>query len=479
MRHEQISAALEKWFGAGSTREQPLYLVGGTVRDLLLGQSPHDLDLVCRNAREIASDIARRNHASLVFMEKKPGEPCYRVIDRTCPDAFIDLAEMRGRDIHEDLYHRDFTINAMALEIRDGGAYGDLIDMLHGAEDIRMNVVRMVSDRALVSDPLRILRAVRHAATLHFSIEEATLSEMKNRAGLLRGVSAERVWAELLLILETDRSAYYFRKMDELGILEVLFPEIMPMKACTQNGYHHKDVWEHSLLVMENVEHILSDLAGFFGDVSSSVADYLAAGTSSLVKLASLLHDVGKPDTKGVRPDSRITFRRHHKVGADIAQAVCERLRMPNRSRDLVVRIVREHLRPLVLSSFRTESSALLRWFGKMRDDAVPVLVLGMADVMSSLGPESGAEYREQVITWIQESMLAYFGSIRQRIASPLLITGDDLIAMGMKPGIALGKLISRLRFAQDSGKINSREEALCAAREMIRDRPEGRQPPA
>jgi putative nucleotidyltransferase with HDIG domain len=285
--------------------------------------------------------------------------------------------------------------------------------------------------------------------------------------------------AELLLILETDRSACSFRKMDELGILEVLFPEIMPMKACAQNGYHHKDVWEHSLLVMENVEHILSDLAGFFGDVSSSVADSLAAGTSSLVKLASLLHDVGKPDTKGVRPDSRITFRGHDKVGAGIAQAVCKRLRMPNRSRDLVVRIVREHLRPLVLSSFGTESSALVRWFGKMRDDAIPVLILGMADVMSSLGPESGAEYRERIIAWIQESMLAYFGSIRQKLASPLLVTGDDLIAMGMKPGIALGKLISRLRFAQDSGKISSREEALCAARELIRDRPERRQPPA
>jgi len=475
MRHEQISAALKKWFGAGSAGGHPLYLVGGTVRDLLLGLGPNDLDLVCRDAGELASDIARRNNASLVSMEKKPGEPCYRVVDRTHPDAFIDLAEMRGRDIREDLYQRDFTINAMALEIREGGAFGDLIDVLQGQEDIRMHVVRMVSDQALVSDPLRIIRAVRHAAALQFSIEEATLSEMRERAGLLTGVSAERVLAELLLILETDQSTRYFRQMDELGILAVLFPEIAPMKTCAQNGYHHKDVWEHSLLVMESVEYVLSGLAGHFGDISSFVAESLAAGTSSLVKLASLFHDVGKPVTKGLRPDGRITFHKHDKVGADIAKTVCERLKMPNRSRDLVVRMVREHLRPLVLSSLGTKSSALVRWFEKMRDDAVPVLVLGMADVMSSLGPASGAEYRQQVIAWIQESMQSYFGFLRRRISEPLLITGDDLIAMGMKPGIELGKIISRLRFAQDCGKVTSRDEALSAARKMISERPEGR----
>ncbi len=477
MRHEQISAALAKWFGAGSTCGQPLYLVGGTVRDLLLGQSPRDLDLVCRNAKEVASDIARRNNASLVSMEKKPGEPCYRVIDRACPNAFIDLAEMRGKDIRDDLHQRDFTINAMALEIREGGVFGELVDVLQGEEDIRMKTVRMVSDRALVSDPLRIIRAVRHAASLHFAIEEATLREIRNWAGLVTEVSAERVLTELLLILETDRSAGYFRQMDELGILAVLFPEIAPLKTCGQNGYHHRDVWEHSLLVMENVERVLADLAGYFGGISSSVAESLAAGTSSLVKLAALLHDVGKPATKAVLPDGRITFRRHDSVGAGMAKAVCERLRMPNRSRDLVVRMVREHLRPLVLSSFGTKSSALVRWFGRMRDDAVPVLVLGMADVMSSLGPASGAEYRERVITGIKESMHAYFASLRQRITSPLLITGDDLIAMGMQPGIALGKIISRLRFAQDRGKINSREEALCAAREMICELPQGGKP--
>jgi putative nucleotidyltransferase with HDIG domain len=335
----------------------------------------------------------------------------------------------------------------------------------------------MVSDHTLVSDPLRILRAIRHAALLDFSIEEKTLREMHSKAGMLTGVSAERIMVELLLILGAERSSCYFRKMDELGILEVLFPEIVPMKACGQNGYHHKDVWGHSILVMENTEHILHDLPGYFGGVSGPVAENLSAGRTPLLKLASLLHDVGKPATQGVRPDSRITFYGHDKAGADMVRGISERLRMPNWSRDFVVRLVAEHLRLLVLSSPGTRRSAVLRWFRKIRDDAVPVLILGMADVMGSLGPESGDTYRESVIAWAAAGMHDYFSSIKQKIEAPLLVSGDDLIAMGMEPGIALGNLLYRLRFAQDIGKIADREEALCAAREMIRRRSGGKQP--
>jgi len=473
--NDVISVTLEKWLGTAPIRKENLYLVGGTVRDLLLGHFPKDIDLVCRNAKKVASDISKRNNATLVSMEKKPHEPCYRIVDRENPDVFIDIAEMRGNDILEDLKNRDFTMNAMAVEIKGAGTAGELIDPVHGAQDIREKVIRMASDRALVSDPLRILRAIRHAATLNFSIDDATQREMQSSAGLLTCVSAERILTELLLILASKRGALHFGKMDALGILEVLFPEIMPMKVCDQNGYHHKDVWGHSLLVMEKMEGILNDLPEYFGGVSGEIVDNLSSGRIPLLKLASLFHDIGKPVTKGQRPDARITFYGHDKAGADIVRHIAERLRMPNRSRALMVSIVREHLKPLVLSRPETRSTSLVRWFRRLRDDAVPVLILGMADIMSSLGPASGVEYRNGVIAWIQESMHSYFSSLRQKIEAPLLITGDDLIVMGMEPGTVLGNLLYRLRFAQDTGKITSREEALYAAREMIRKRSEGR----
>ncbi|HYQ48420.1 MAG TPA: hypothetical protein VEP69_05090, partial [Thermodesulfovibrionales bacterium] len=233
---EAIAGTLERWFGPAGVGVRQLYLVGGSVRDLLLGHTPKDLDLVCRKARETAADIARHTNASLVPMEKKPDEPCYRIVDRTFPGSYIDLAEMRGRDIAEDLGNRDFTINAMAIEIQNGWSAGRLIDPLQGAEDIRDKKVRMASGRAMTADPLRILRAVRHAAQLDFSIDERTLEEMHAGAGLLVSVSAERVLTELLLILEPGRAAAWFKVMDDIGILPVLFPEIVPMKSCGQNG---------------------------------------------------------------------------------------------------------------------------------------------------------------------------------------------------------------------------------------------------
>ena len=256
--------------------------------------------------------------------------------------------------------------------------------------------------------------------------------------------------------------------MDETGILENVLPEILPMKGCQQNWYHHKDVWEHSLLVMEQVEQILSDLS-CFGDVSGNVRDLLDEEKTVFLKLAGLLHDIGKPSTGGTKPGtSRIIFYGHDKAGAEIMKAVAARLKLSSRTGDFLVGLVAEHLRPLSLSSPKARPAARMRWFRKLNDNAVPALILSIADVMSSLGPESGDDYREHFVDWATESIQEYFGSIKPVLESPLLINGDDLIAMGMKPGIALGNLLYRLRFAQDMGRISSREEALRLAGDMI-----------
>ncbi len=445
-----------------------LYLVGGTVRDLFLRGTPKDIDFVCKDAKKRAVSIAQQMNASLVMMEKKADEPCYRVVDRDHPDQFLDIAEMRGDTIEEDLRRRDFTINAMAIRLHDDGSAGELIDPFHGHQDIQRKIVRMVSKEAFVSDPLRILRAFRFAAAQGFAIDEPTLKALQSNLALLKQVSVERIMAELKCILLTSNSSAWFRQMDDLGILEIIFPEILPMKACEQNWYHHKDVWEHSLLVMEQVEQILSDLS-LFGEASATIADLLDDETTVFLKLAGLLHDIGKPATKGIKPESsRIIFYGHDKTGAEIMKDMAGRLKLSCRSKDFLVRIVSEHLRPLALSLPKATHAARMRWFRRMRDDSVPALILAMADVMSSQGPESGEEYLEHFMVWVAESIREYFDSIKPALESPLLINGNDLIAMGMKPGIALGNILYRLRFAQDLGRITSRQEALEAAQEMV-----------
>ena len=152
--------SLKSWLSCNVATSQPLYLVGGTVRDLLLGDQPKDIDLVCRNAKDFAYRLGRCKNAAVVPMEKKPDEPCYRVIDRAHPDNFLDIAEMRGPTIYDDLGRRDFTINAIASEVREDGTIGPLLDPFSGAVDIERKTIKMTGYGSFVSDPLRILRAL-------------------------------------------------------------------------------------------------------------------------------------------------------------------------------------------------------------------------------------------------------------------------------------------------------------------------------
>lgn len=469
-----FTASLKDWLSRKDIKIPSLYLVGGTVRDLLMNSIPKDIDLVCKNAKEFACSLARVKNAAIVSMEKKPDEPCYRVVNREDRADFLDIAEMRGETIYEDLNNRDFPINAIAIEVKADGAPGGTIDPLRGLQDIERKVIRVINERSFPSDPLRVLRAVRFAATLDFTIEPSTLEDMRTRASLIRSVSGERIMAELLFVLDSPRSSHFFRQMDDLGILESVIPEIMPMKGCAQNGFHHKDVWGHSLLVLENCERIINNLSGYFGDQGPEVSAALEpGGRLPLLKLAALLHDIGKPETRGLDPETgRTTFCRHDEEGARLLALFAERMKMSNQSSDFMVRMVAEHLHILRLSSGKAGKGGdgllqIMKWFRRLGDDSVPAIILSMADVMSALGPEAGDEYREHHINWSKESIRAYYKEIKAMLASPNLVTGDDLLAIGLKPGPELGRVLAEVRDAQDTGEVKSREEALELAKAL------------
>jgi putative nucleotidyltransferase with HDIG domain len=299
---------------------------------------------------------------------------------------------------------------------------------------------------------------------------------MENRAVLLSDASAERVMAELLFVLRSPGSSSFFRQMDLIGILEVVFPEIRAMKGCVQNGFHHKDVWEHSLLVMENCGKITNNPVEYFGDVGAEVQDNLAKNDRlELLKLAALLHDIGKPLTKGLNPDTgRITFYRHDEEGERIIDSMVRRLKMSARDRELLVLLTAEHLHILNLFKKGVKTSTKMRWFRKMRDDSIPAIVLGIADIMSSLGPESGEDYRTDLIARLKKGIHEYYDNIRPKIDAPDLINGRDLISFGMRPGPDMGRILELIRSAQDTGKISNREQGLDMAEKLIAEFQDG-----
>src|SRR3990172_8433540 len=207
--------SLKKWMHKYPGDVPQLFLIGGTVRDMLLNVPPKDIDLTCRGARDFAYNLAAICNAAIVPMEKKPQTPCYRVVDMEDINNYLDIAEIRGETVYDDLQQRDFTINAIALELNRDGSIAGTIDPLNGAQDISNRIIKAVRQDSFASDPLRIIRAFRFSAVLNFDIEPSTLDQIKEFVDLLKTVSGERIFYELLLILGTANSALFINQRSE------------------------------------------------------------------------------------------------------------------------------------------------------------------------------------------------------------------------------------------------------------------------
>ncbi len=285
------------------------------------------------------------------------------------------------------------------------------------------------------------------------------------------------------------------------------------MKGCSQNAFHHKDVWEHSLLSMRNCEDILNGLPAVFGKLSVCHPEFISGSQTipglgdpetmlkqvqhmvrddvgddrdvlfsdgiaanlgrnnrlPLTKLAALLHDVGKPACREVNPDTgRITFYGHDEKGAGLMDEIAERLKMSNRDRDFLNLLIAEHLHVLSLAKHGVKPATKMRWFRKMKDDAIPSVIVAMADVKSTLGPDSITEEREDFLRWSKETIKDYYEVIRKRLERRDLITGRDLITLGMEPGPEMGRILEQIRSAQDTGEVNNGEEAMSMARDLL-----------
>jgi len=330
-------------------------------------------------------------------------------------------------------------------------------------------VIRMCSDAAFVNDPLRILRGIRFAGSYGMEIEKTTLDAMRRYSHLLQNIAVERVLSELFEIFSFAQSARLIALLDDLGGVAAILPETESMRGCTQNNYHHLDVWRHSLAVLENCEVIIGNLNAFFGDASVDVEECLAENDRlPLLKMAALLHDVGKPPTRNVRPGTgRVTFYGHDRVGSEIVRKIAKRFKMAKRDRAFLGSLVAEHLHVLNLSAEDVRPTTRLRLLRKHGDDVIPLIILGMADIKGTLGPQSSPEAISRHVAWSGDIVREYFRSVRRELGREDLLSGKDLIAIGIKPGPGMGEVLRKIREAQDEGKVKSREEALALAKKL------------
>lgn len=452
------------------------FLVGGYVRDGLLGRSSHDIDLtVAGDAIAIGREVAGAFGASFVLLDEQ--HQIARVVLSQNGDRWhLDFAAMRGA-IESDLTQRDFTIDAIALKLGEIGAGWNqvaLIDPLDGVRDLEQSLIRAASNTAFIDDPARLLRAFRLSAQLAFSIDSETEALIRRDREFIADVSSERVRDELGCILETDRAADSIRHLDQLGLLDLIFPEMALTKGVEQPKEHFWNVFEHSLEAVSAVERLLAalnhkggllDSLTFSGDLAERFSEEIVFGRTrkALIKLAALLHDVAKPQTKRFDEKGRMRFLGHAEQGAVITESILERLRFSSREKRMIAKMVEEHLRPGHLSnaSELPTRRAIYRYFRDTGDVGIDTLFLSLADHLATRGPAFSIEAWQEHVEVTQYMLTEWFEK-KATISPPKLIDGKVLMdKFGLAPGPEIGRLLEAVREAQAAGEIETEKDAL------------------
>jgi putative nucleotidyltransferase with HDIG domain len=467
------------------------WAVGGFVRDILLRRRPYDLDLAVEGEALACAGAIKKAVGGHAFpLDEERGT--FRVaLPAGAPLSTIDVATLRGATIEADLEGRDFTVNALAAPL-SGRGLGALIDPFDGAGDLKRRTVRMIAERALSDDPLRLLRAVRLAVELDFDVEAATAAAVRALAPRATEPAAERRRDELMRIMSSGRAARGVRLLDDLTLLEALLPELTRAKGVEQpERFHHYDVFDHcveALAVMDwltgpelpagrtprQMRQAYSAAMSEFGTHDYFEAPVGGQTRLALTKLATLLHDVAKPETRAADEEGRIRFLGHSEIGAKVAREVCRRLRLGNRETRFVALLIEEHLRPAQLSqSGAPTERAVFRFFRDLGEAAPACLVLSLADAAATAGP------RLTFSRW--RGHLAYIRYVLERAGLQSQATGgagergkrhflrgDRLIrALGMKPGPEVGRLLLAIDEAVATGEVKSEEEAIELARSL------------
>ena len=440
------------------------YIIGGSIRDLLLDRSPTDYDLaVTGNPKKIAENIAKNISGRWIEMGK-PGQTIIRVVSN---DHIIDITSLNGASIEDDLKKRDFTINAVAYDLSSR----EIIDCLGGLRDLADKKVRMVSVDVFKKDPIRLIRAYRIAAYLNFEIESQTASRISADAELIHHSAGERIREEIFKLLGTSKSYHYLSQMADAGLLTAVFPDLDWLKGCLQNSHHFYDVFEHTLKAYEHLETLLNHPDGILPDTCHQIRQYLDEGKTVLLKYSILLHDIGKSLTKTTDNRGEIHFYGHSRKSADMAQKINQKLRLSNREKRFVDCIIRSHLHPLFLFTAMQKKTlthkGITRFFKKCGDNTPALLLHALADVLAK-GDRPGQKHKD-FIGFVKMMMHEFFYNFQPNITEPPLITGRDLIhEFGLMPSPEFKIILNRVREEQLTHKIRSRSEALVWVRDYL-----------
>jgi poly(A) polymerase len=535
---EKIIHLLESLLEFSEERAKEIHLVGGSVRDLLIGREPEDWDfIVDGDGIHFARDFAKKSRGHFIILDNKIDEA--RVVIKrgvdfqdnkeigsisdennilrstsesgngiSPPETILDFIGLSENSLEVELERRDFTINAIAISLKDfleilaGNEEGETIsylkeyssslflDPFKGRRDLKGKRINLIREDGFGKDPIRILRAFRFASEYGFQIGKETLEKISASKSLLKRMPPERVRFEIFSILSTGNSYPVLLEMGDRGVLTEILPELEEMKGLPQGKGGGMDLLDHSFRSYEEVEKLVNDFSGMKPSVDRNTGIQFALNhdrevlqeiqlyfdsrpnKKALLKIAALLHDIGKPKTFSRNKNGDVHFYGHDRVGADIVERLGkERLRMSNKEIGTLKSCVLHHMWPHLLAEEPSVTSkAIRRFLREGGDEAIGILILAYGDGIASISHEGDTSR----IRNLGQLILKILSARIEERKSPFkrFINGNDLINhLGMKPGPQMGEILKRIEEEQLDGRIKNSEEALALAKEWMNEK--------
>jgi putative nucleotidyltransferase with HDIG domain len=463
-----------------------VYLVGGAVRDLLFNRKILDWDFVTdHDARPIARTLANQMGGAYYVLDEER-KTARVILEQGTGKIVMDFATLRADSIEGDLWERDFTVNAIAIDIR---SRQHLIDPTGGQKDLTNKIIRCCRPESFSNDPARVLRALRLAIHHGLRIEKETLRYLKQAVPLLPQVSVERQRDELFKMFESGTSRTAVELMDNTGILNVILPELRGLKGCKQSPPHVWDVWFHTLAVLNQLDILLDVLTqkeenrhfsaesllpalsiSHLGKYRSKLAEHfitpITANRSrrALLSFAALLHDIGKSVTQSVENDGRIRFFEHETQGANMAAQIGEKWMLSRDEAQYLEKMTALHMRIHWLANNETlpDKRVIHRFFRDAGSEGIDICILSLADLLATQGTQLPVEVWNKELQ-ICALMLDAWYEQKDKIVTPeKLLSGKDIMEiLGLAPGAMVGNAISALKEAQAVGEVLTFEAAV------------------
>lgn len=420
-----------------------VYLVGGMLRDLLLGFEICDIDIaISGNGQDFAKVLGK-------YFRLKKNLNEFRV---TSEDVHIDVLGLGSTEILEDLERRDFTINAMAYNLLDKR----FIDPFNGVKDLENGIIRTMGRKNIVEDSCRILRGLRFRAHLGFEIEENTANLFKEYSNKLPEVAPERIHFELVSLFSADKT--HLSIVPE--IFDKIFPGFLKMKEI-KGGKISENLLEHSILTLEKIDALSKDFS-IFGSHKKKIEAYYSENKIGL-KIAALLHDIKKPDAREVNGDE-VHFYGHDKMASDWFKKIGKELRFSIDERNYISKLILHHMWiHLLAAQPDITEKAKRRLCFELGPDVIGLSLLSCADQAATTG------VIDPHLTEVCKEITGYYYSMKDEVEEPLLMGRDLIENFNLKPGPLFGEILSKVQMAYEEGKIKTKQEALKFVKKYIK----------